>query len=63
MADAKVRRELLRLVDHAANAPEHSRGGQRERFLQRYIAVLHKVRGLALPAVQADALLLVAKSL
>jgi len=63
VADARLRRELLRLVRLAANTPEPSRGGQRERFLEQYIAVLHKHRGLVLPAVQADALLLVAKSL
>jgi hypothetical protein len=55
--------ELLRLLDHASRAADKGHEEQKERFLGRYIAVLQKVRGRFLPAVQADALIGIARSL
>jgi prepilin-type N-terminal cleavage/methylation domain-containing protein/prepilin-type processing-associated H-X9-DG protein len=55
--------ELVRLLDQAAH--HHAKGNTdaEQRFLTRYIGVMQKVREQLLPAVQADALLGIARSL
>jgi prepilin-type processing-associated H-X9-DG protein len=61
--DAKLERTLLRLVDHAAAAPDRGASGQHVPWLDDYIGLLQKVRGSELPAVQADPLILIARGL
>jgi prepilin-type N-terminal cleavage/methylation domain-containing protein len=57
------RAELLRWLDHAAHAAARGHEDLKQKFLDRYIAVLQKVSGLLLPAVQADALIGIARTL
>lgn len=55
--------ELLRLLRQAAAAASREHMQRKQRLLGRYIAILQEVRGRVLPAVQADALISIAKSL
>ncbi len=57
------RAELLRWLDHAAHAEARAHEDLKQKFLDRYIAVLQKVSGRLLPAVQADALIGIARTL
>jgi prepilin-type N-terminal cleavage/methylation domain-containing protein len=57
------RAELLRWLDHAAHAAARGHEDLKQKFLDRYIAVLQKVSGLLLPAVQAEALIGIARTL
>jgi prepilin-type N-terminal cleavage/methylation domain-containing protein len=61
--DPKLKKTLLNYLEHAEDAD--SRGGSRWHvpWLDRYIGVLQKVRGLELPAVQADSMILIGKAL
>jgi prepilin-type N-terminal cleavage/methylation domain-containing protein len=61
--DSDLDEELLRPLRQAHQAADHGQDRQKQRWLAEYVAVLQKVRGTALPAVQADALILIAKSL
>jgi prepilin-type N-terminal cleavage/methylation domain-containing protein len=59
----QVEDELVRLIDRAAHHAEKGHEDAEQRFLDRYMAVLQKVREELLPAVQADALLGIARAL
>jgi prepilin-type N-terminal cleavage/methylation domain-containing protein/prepilin-type processing-associated H-X9-DG protein len=61
--DPRLQRELLRMLRQAEHAAGQGHTDQKERWLADFAGVLQKVRGTALPAVQADALTLIAKSL
>jgi len=63
VSDAKLQSELLRMLRQAEHAADQGHVAQKERWLANFAAVLQKVRGVALPAVQAEALMLIAKSL
>lgn len=63
VTDTKLERTLLQLADHAAAAPDRGASGQHVAWLDDYIALLQKVRGSELPAVQADPLILIARGL
>jgi hypothetical protein len=54
---------LLHHLRQAEHFDERGLTRQKQRELERYAAVLQKVRGTSLPAVQADALLQIARSL
>ena len=62
-SELQLHAELLRWLDHAAHAQEMGNDDLKAKFLARYIAVLQKVSGLLLPAVQADALIAIARTL
>ena len=62
-ADPKLRKTLLNYLEHAAAADNRGESGQHMPWLDRYIGVLQKVRGLQLPAVQADSMILIGKAL
>jgi prepilin-type N-terminal cleavage/methylation domain-containing protein len=57
------RAEMLRWLDHAAHAAARGQDDLKQKFLDRYMAVLQKVSGLLLPAVQAEALIGIARTL
>jgi prepilin-type N-terminal cleavage/methylation domain-containing protein len=59
----QVNAELQRWLDHAAHAQEQGNEGPKAKFLNRYIGLLQKVSGLLLPAVKADALIAIARTL
>jgi prepilin-type N-terminal cleavage/methylation domain-containing protein len=59
----QVEDELVRLLDQAAHHAAKGHDDAARRFLERYIAVLQKVRERVLPAVQADALLGIARAM
>jgi len=61
--DPRLQRELLRMLRQAEHAAGQGHPEQKERWLADFVGVLQKVRGTALPAVQADALTVIAKSL
>jgi prepilin-type N-terminal cleavage/methylation domain-containing protein len=62
-ADPKLKKTLLNYLDHAAAAGERGESGQHVPWLDRYIGVLQKARGLELPAVQADPMILIGRAL
>ena len=62
-ADPKLLNTLLNYLDHAAAAGERGESGEHVPWLDRYIGVLQKVRGLELPAVQTDPLILISRAL
>ena len=62
-ADPKLSKTLLNYLDHAAAAANRGASGEHVPWLDRYIGVLQKVRGTELPAVQADPLILIGRSL
>ena len=55
--------ELVRLLERAARADAKGHVDQEQRALDGYIGLLKKISGLLLPAVQADALVGIARSL
>jgi prepilin-type N-terminal cleavage/methylation domain-containing protein/prepilin-type processing-associated H-X9-DG protein len=61
--DPGLQSELLRILRQAQQAAAQGHERQKERWLAEYAAVLQKVRAISLPAVQADALAVIAKSL
>jgi len=61
--DRKLEGTLLRLLEHAADAPDRGESGHHVPWLDRYIGVLQKARGTQLPAVQADPMILIGLSL
>jgi prepilin-type N-terminal cleavage/methylation domain-containing protein len=60
--DPKLENELLRALEHASG-DKNPGPQQQNRFLDRYIGVLQKVRGVELPAVQADPMILIGHAL
>lgn len=62
-ADAKLKKTLLNFLEHAAAAGDRGESGQHVPWLDRYVGVLQNVRGLELPAVQADSMILIARAL
>jgi hypothetical protein len=63
VGDDRLRNELERMVRQAAHAAQQGHTDQKERWLSSIVAVLQKVRGRVLPAVQADAIIVIASSL
>jgi len=61
--DRKLEGTLLRLLEHADDAGDRGESAHHVPWLDRYIGVLQKVRGTQLPAVQADPLILIGRSL
>jgi prepilin-type N-terminal cleavage/methylation domain-containing protein len=55
--------ELLRWLDHAAHAAARGQDDLKQKFLDRYIGLLQKGSGRLLPAVQAEALIGIARTL
>ena len=53
----------MNYLEHAGAAEDRGESGQHVPWLDRYIGVLQKVRGLEVPAVQADSMILIARSL
>ena len=53
----------MRWLDHAAHAAARGHDDLKQKFLDRYIGVLQKASGRLLPAVQADALIGIARTL
>lgn len=62
-AEPELKKELLNYLDHAAAAGDRGESGQHVPWLERYIGVLQKVRGVALPAVQADSMIVIGGAL
>ena len=62
-ADPKLSKTLLNYLEHAAAAADRGASGEHVPWLDRYIGVLQKVRGLELPAVQADPMILIGRAL
>jgi hypothetical protein len=63
VADPTLQNHLLSLVRQAEQAAALGNVREKERLLAEVADVLQKVRGVVLPAVQTDALTVVAKSL
>lgn len=61
--DEKLEKTLLQFVEHAALAGDRGASGEQVPWLDRYIGVLQKVRGLQVPAAQADPLVMIARTL
>jgi prepilin-type processing-associated H-X9-DG protein len=61
--DPRLQKELLRLVQHAADAARRGHLDQKERWLNSVAKLLEEVRGQAVTTLHADAMLLVARSL
>jgi prepilin-type processing-associated H-X9-DG protein len=61
--DPKLEKTLLQMLAHAGAADDRGKSGHHVPWLDRYIGVLQKVRGVALPAVQADPLIMIARTL
>ncbi len=61
--DRKLEKTLLQMLEHAGAADDRGKSGQHVPWLDRYIAVLQKVRGTELPAGQADPLIMIARAL
>ena len=62
-ADPQLKKTLLNYLDHAAAAGDRGESGQHVPWLDRYIGVLQKVRGISVPAVQADPMILIGQVL
>ena len=62
-ADPKLLKTLLNYLDHAAAAADRGASGEHVPWLDRYIGLLQKVRGTELPAVHADAMILIGRAL
>ena len=62
-ADPKLKKTLLNYLEHAEAAGDRGESGQHVPWLDRYIGVLQKVRGLSVPAVQADPMILIGQVL
>jgi len=63
VGDEKMERTLLRMLRQAEQAAKVGHESQKERWLAEYVGVLESARGRLLPAVQADALIVIASSL
>jgi prepilin-type processing-associated H-X9-DG protein len=63
VSDANLEAALVDLVQRAKAAAEAGDLELKDQLLGRYTAILQKVRGAVLPAVQAEALLVIANSL
>jgi prepilin-type N-terminal cleavage/methylation domain-containing protein/prepilin-type processing-associated H-X9-DG protein len=61
--DPRLQKELLRFVQHAADAARRGHLDQKERWLNSVAKLLEEVRGQAVTTLHADAMLLVARSL
>jgi len=61
--DPKLRKTLLNFLEHAAAAGDRGESSQHVPWLDRYTGVLQKGRGLELPAVQADSMVFIARTL
>jgi len=62
-ADPKLAKTLLNYLEHAAAAADRGASGEHVPWLDRYIGVLQKGRGIELPAVQADSMILIGRAL
>ena len=62
-ADPKLKKTLLNYLEHAAAAADRGESARHVPWLDRYLGVLQKVRGLELPAVQADSMILIGRAL
>ena len=62
-ADPKLKKTLLNYLDHAEAAGDRGESGQHVPWLDRYVGALQRARGLELPAVQADPMILIGKAL
>jgi prepilin-type N-terminal cleavage/methylation domain-containing protein len=63
VGDDRLQKELVRMTRQAQQAAQQGHQDQKERWLAAIAAVLQKVRGTSLPAVQADAIIVIASSL
>jgi prepilin-type N-terminal cleavage/methylation domain-containing protein/prepilin-type processing-associated H-X9-DG protein len=63
VTDEKLQKTLLQFVEHAAVAGDRGASGEHVPWLDRYIGVLQKVRGVQVPAVQVDPLVMIARAL
>jgi prepilin-type N-terminal cleavage/methylation domain-containing protein len=63
VVDKALRRELLQLVSEATQANKYGQTELKERLLATAVARLEQGRGTALPAVQADGLIAIARTL
>ena len=63
VSDPELERELLGLVRQAQQAEQLGEPQQKEQALQRFFALVDRSRGTRLPAVQADVLLQIGRSL
>lgn len=61
--DPKLEKELLHALTQAQPHSDKNPGPNQARWLDRYIGVLQKVRGLEVPAVQADPMILIGRAL
>jgi len=61
--EPKLQRDLLRMLRQAEQAADQGHQNQKERWLGEYTDALVAVRGTQLPAVQSNALILIARSL
>jgi prepilin-type N-terminal cleavage/methylation domain-containing protein len=61
--ESPLRRELLRLARHAADADRRGHEDSKARLLETLVSRLSRGRGLLLPAVQADGLIAIAETL
>jgi prepilin-type N-terminal cleavage/methylation domain-containing protein len=61
--DPKLEQTLLHALTQAQPHSDKNPGPPQARWLDRYIALLQKVRGLELPAVQADPMILIGRAL
>jgi prepilin-type N-terminal cleavage/methylation domain-containing protein len=62
-ADAKLKKTLLNYLEHAGAAIDRGESGRHVAWLDRYLGDLQTARGVALPAVQADSMILIGKVL
>ena len=63
VVDSRLRKDLLALVKEATAAAKAGQVQVKEQLLATVVARLEQGRGTALPAVQADGLIAIAKSL
>jgi len=63
VSDRKLRRRLLLMLGHAERAADNGHAQAKERWLAAFAGLLDEQRAVGLPAVQADALILIARSL
>jgi prepilin-type N-terminal cleavage/methylation domain-containing protein len=61
--DEKLQKTLMQYLAHAAAAGDRGESGRHVPWLDRYIGVLQKVRGLEVSAVQADPMILIGRAL
>jgi type II secretory pathway pseudopilin PulG len=62
-ADPKLMKTLLNYLEHAADADDRGESGRHVAWLDRYIGAVQKARGTDLPAVQADPMILIGRTL